>query len=313
MVAKNLCRECPSWRSVRCGTASTRPSGNATEGVPYRPLVIAIALLFCATLQADDRSITVAGNGEAKARPNRLEIDVQAAGAAELTSDAIVKYDDALRRITEAFEKLGIEKLAIEQGDLVFASTVANQNARVIGVAARPQAHKAHVAIGRSLQLKLRDIDLMSDKQLIDTVGKIIDTAQDAGATLGMSPVRNVAFNAFGNMVVHNQNAQPVVAFFINDPQPLHDQAYEKAFEDATSRGQKLAKLAHARLGPVLAIDEIGSPQANPYAMQQPYGMQQQSLASVRLAEIPVHVSLRVRFALEEQSAHATTKEADQK
>ena len=300
-LATNLCRERPLWRSANCGTTSNRPSRNATQRVHYRPLTFVFALLFCAALHAEERAITVTGNGETKARPNRLEIDIQAAGAAELTSDAIVKYDDALRRITEAFEKLGIERLAVEQGDLVFASTVANQNARVIGVAARGAAHKAHVAIGRSLQLKLRDIDQISEQELIDTVGKILDTAQDAGATLGMSTVRNVAFNQFGNMIVHNQNAQPVVAFFINDPQPLHDLAYEKAFEDAASRGRKLAKLARAKLGRVLSIDEMGSPQANPYMMQQPYGMQQQSLASVKLAEIPVHVSLRVRFALEEQ------------
>ncbi|HEX7446121.1 MAG TPA: SIMPL domain-containing protein [Pirellulales bacterium] len=257
-------------------------------------------MLLCTIAHAEERAITVAGNGEVKARPNRLEIDVQAAGAAELTSDAILKYDDSLRRITEAFEKLGIERLAVEQGDLVFASTVANQNARVIGVAARGQARKAHVAVGRSLQLKLRDIDQMPEKELIDTIGKILDTAQDAGATLGMSAVRNMAMNQFGNIIVHNQNAQPVVAFYINDPQAMHDRAYERAFEDATSRGEKLARLAGAKLGPVLSIDEIGTPQNNPYAMQQPYGMQQQSLASVKLAEIPVHVSLRVRFALEE-------------
>jgi uncharacterized protein len=273
----------------------------ARDGLRRPSYLSALAIVVCAIAgaasAAEERAISVTGVGEVKAKPDRLEIDVQAGGSAELTTDAIVKYGDSLRRVTEAYEKLGIERLEIEQGDLMFGHTIPNQNGRIINGRQAAQA-KSEVLLTQSLHLRLSHIDQMPQKELIDTVGKLIDTAQDAGATLGGMPNVNMSYNQFGNVVMRNQQVRPAVAFALSDPDALHDQAYEKAFEAATSRAEKLAKLAGAKLGPVLSINESGSAQ-----VYNQYGVQQQALASIRLAEIPVRVNLHVRFALENREA----------
>src|SRR5262245_17360566 len=88
-----------------------------------RPIrVVSFVTLLAGTLlvvaaRADEEGISVIGTGEVKAKPSRVEIDVKAAGSAELTGDAIVKYRDALKRAREAFTKLKMKRLqVVEQG-----------------------------------------------------------------------------------------------------------------------------------------------------------------------------------------------------
>ena len=50
--------------------------------------------------------ISVFGTGEAKGKPNLVEIDMRSSGAAELAGDAIVKYRDNKRRIIAAIQEL---------------------------------------------------------------------------------------------------------------------------------------------------------------------------------------------------------------
>ncbi|HWB10449.1 MAG TPA: SIMPL domain-containing protein [Pirellulales bacterium] len=254
-----------------------------------RPSTLAVCACLVHALAwsaaAQERAISVTGNGEVSARPNRLQIELQTSGMAELTQDAIIKYDDALRRVTEAFEKLQLDQLAVEPGDISFASTLVN-NAR--GAQAKPQ-----MAILQSIKLTLSQVDQIPQKELVATVGKLIDTAQDAGATISNNPVGSFNMvNQGGRLIVRNQVAQPLVALWVSDFEPLYDQAYQKAFEDATVRAEKLAKLAHKKLGDVLSIDESSQ------RVYGPDGSAVQSLASVRLGPIPVRASLRVRFAL---------------
>ncbi|HVX15192.1 MAG TPA: SIMPL domain-containing protein [Pirellulales bacterium] len=253
-------------------------------------------LVFCLVrpiTAAEERSITVTGNGEVKARPNRLEIELLAGGAAELTDDAMIKYDESLRRVSEAFDRLKIDRLSIEQGDLSFASTVP-VNGRAPVTVARNAGAKPHLAITQSLRLTLSGIDRLSQKELVATVGKLVDTAQDAGATIGNNPGGNLnpMIDRYGRAIIQNQAAVPLVAFFLEDYESLHDQAYRKAFEEATARAEKLAKHAHGTLGEVISIDDASQ------AFMRPDGSVQQLLAAVRLSEIPVTVSLRVRFEL---------------
>jgi uncharacterized protein YggE len=248
-------------------------------------LPLCACLIVGLSARAEDRAISVTGNGEVNARPNRLQIELQTSGMAELTQDAILKYDDSLRRVTEAFEKLGLNELAVEPGDISFASTLVN-NAR--GAQAKPQ-----MAISQSIKLTLSHVDQVPQKELVATVGKLIDTAQDAGATISNNPAGNLNMvNQAGRLVIRNQAAQPLVALWVSDFEPLYDQAYQKAFEDATVRAEKLAKLAHKKLGDVLTIDESSQ------RVYGPDGSALQSLASVRLGPIPVRASLRVRFEL---------------
>jgi uncharacterized protein YggE len=284
--ASPLCLFLAEWSAVVRQGELVPPYLGPTTAVVVLCLMLSLPHVMKA---AEERSISVTGNGEVKARPNRLEIELQASGTAELTDDAIVKYDDALRRVTGAFDALKLEHLSIERGDLSFSSVMTNVAVARGRVAAKPQT-----AIAQSLKLTLGNVNQMSQKELVGTVGKLIDAAQDAGAIIVGTPGGNMVVNQLGRRVVmNNQSSQPAVAFLLDDFEALHDRAYQKAFEDATARAEKLARLAHAKLGEILSISE------NSQAYYGAVNSSQQSLVSVRLTEIPVNVSLFVRFAIE--------------
>ena len=77
--------------------------------------------------------ITVYGTGDLSTRPNWVEVDLNLSGKAELTADALVKYRDAKKRVTEALEKLNIKNLSMdERGLTVSAGTPLEQQQRAM-------------------------------------------------------------------------------------------------------------------------------------------------------------------------------------
>src|SRR5688500_12175951 len=52
------------------------------------------------------RAITVGGAGEAKSKPNLLEIDARITGSGELVNDTLTKYRETRRRALEAIKAL---------------------------------------------------------------------------------------------------------------------------------------------------------------------------------------------------------------
>jgi len=111
------------------------------------------ACLYCSVVLAQETGITVMGTGEATVKPNRLEIDLKASSTAELTSDAVVKYRDSLRRAKDAFDKLKLEKLEIGDRGLNVTSSNPGQNPNqwVNGNPVQNNA-KAEVGISKSLR-----------------------------------------------------------------------------------------------------------------------------------------------------------------
>src|SRR4051794_6483667 len=120
-------------------------------------LGISLLVLLCGVCRdaaAQDTGITVTGSGEAKAKPNRLEIDMKASSSAELTSDAVIKYRDSLRRAKDAFEKLKIEHLEIgDQGLNVTNSMPGGNQQQWMNGNGNPQPGKAEVGISKALRL----------------------------------------------------------------------------------------------------------------------------------------------------------------
>lgn len=248
-------------------------------------------LCFAALARADEPSITVAGTGEVVARPDRLEVEVRATGAAELTSDAAVKFQDAVRRVRNGLARSGIKDLKIEDRNLRISSGMEDEGDEVVFVG-QPQANaqvKADVRISRLLRVVVSGIDKMPEADVIATVSKLIDAAKDAGATVGRQGGSYGPYAVAGNSTV--------VRFLVEHPDDLREQAYRKAFENATMRATRLAKLAHGRLGRAISIDEQGATMMQVYQVQEEVD-EDARLASDELADIPIRVALRVRFEL---------------
>ena len=245
---------------------------------------IAILLLGLAAA-ADEQGMTVTGTGEVSASPDCLEIDLGASGSAELTADAIVKYRERLRRVTEAFKKLDVKHLQVKQGELSIGNVVDEQHPL------------PRVTISRSLRIVVTDIRGMSDDELLSMVGKVLDAAKDTGVASEQRQANTFA-----------------VRFVLPDTKAVRERACQKAFEDAKEQASRLAKLAGGKLGRAVSVGDMPAGVDNPavqviQAMYRDYesleAEEQGRMVSAGLKEIPVRVSLRVRFELLEDQGGA--------
>ncbi|HEX5443891.1 MAG TPA: SIMPL domain-containing protein [Pirellulales bacterium] len=267
-------------------------------------------------LAAEDRAITVTGAGKALAKPDLMELELHAAGEAELMADATTKYEGAVRRITGAVSKLEIAGLKIEPRGIRISDQAADDDEERIvfmpGGGGRQGAAKAHTGISRSLRVVVPKIDHKSETEVIATIAKLLDAAKDAGAAVG-PPRRSNAYEyivtADGDTV---QPGQGVVTFVVSDPAAAREEAYRKAFADAMRRAERVAKLAGARVGGVLSADETDSAQMVIYSGRGA-NVAEDRLVSNVLEDIPVRVLLQVRFALESNVDQPRAKAAVQK
>ena len=257
---------------------------------------------------ADEVGISVMGSGEASVKPNRLEIDLKANASAELTGDAVVKYRDSVRRAKEAFEKLKIERLSIDDRGLNVASSIGgDQNGYQIAIRNGQQpATKNEVGISKALRLSITGIDKLSEEEIVTLVAKLLDTAKDAGVATG-SDSRSAMAARFGVSMPNS-----MVTFVADDASAAMKKASEAAFQDAKQNATRLADLAGVKLGPVLWVEDTSNGASKDKSMQERlvsmvYGMgtgdlEDSRLSAPTLVEIPVKVSVRVRFAIQSPS-----------
>jgi len=255
--------------------------------------------------------ISVFGTGELLARPNLVEIDLFVSGKAELTGDAVVKHRDAKKRVLETLDKLKLANLTtIERSLTISAGTPLDQQQRIMnGMPQTPS--KTQIDVSSTIRVRLSNIRDMPEDELIKTVGRLIDAAQDSGVTIGPSPAEVMRNARFGNYM----NNTSAVRFIVADLSELREKAYEQAVADARARATRLAKLNQVRLGSALSVHEIqvaGDPPGstnstvNAYVY---YGAAQQltgpeeigepKIVSPSVSGIPVQVKLQVRFAIQ--------------
>ena len=165
---------------------------------------------------------------------------------------------------------------------------------------------KLEMAISRSLRVALTGIADMPEDELIQTLARILDAAQDSGAKLGSAADQNAMV---ARMIGIAGTGSAAVTFVLDGVEELREQAYQKAFAHAQSRAERLAKLAGSELGAVQAVSEAASGGSNPASVQERimsavYGVgvknekEDQRVTSDKFEEIPVQVTLQVRFAL---------------
>jgi hypothetical protein len=224
-----------------------------------------------------------------------------------LTGDALVKYRDAMKRTVEAFEHLGNKNLKVEQRGLGIQSMDTNAPNRFNGNAGGPA--KMQIDICGDLKLTVTGADKMTEEELTDMISKLIDTAKDSGASVGgQNSAASMRARIYGESM-----ASTVVTFVLDDIAELREQARKKAFKQAETRAKQLAELSGVKLGPVISIEET--------LETTPTNERQKILASIygwgddeedsskksegrvmseKLGDIPVRVSLRVRFSIKE-------------
>jgi len=241
---------------------------------------------------------TVAGKGETKAKPNRLEIELDVTAASELSSDAIVKYRDARKRLQEAFAALKLGNVAVEERGLLIDQKGAAFNPYFgFGDMAPARKAKVEVQLSRKLVVTCTDVRAMDEEALLQLVAKLLDVAQDAGGKVGGGPPE---YNPYYGYSGQGSN-KGLVRFILDDFDALQEEAYGKAIADARARAGRLAKLSGVELGRVAGVREIAVPGEKAAAFNYGGGssddeVRRKRLESSRFQEIPVRVELQVRF-----------------
>jgi uncharacterized protein YggE len=279
--------------------------------LPGVVLVLAVVVLGLASGQAHAQApasppaqnldgFTVMGKGATAAKPNRLEIDLEIAASSEMTSDVIVKYRDAKKRLQEAFTALKLGNVAVEERALAV-----DQKGQVFNpyMMDTPPARKGKVEVQltRKLVITCTNIKDMDEEALLQLVARLLDVAQDAGAKVGGGG----DFNPYAWRYGANNTA--LVRFILDDFEPLSDKAYEQAIGDARTRATRLARLSGVELGPIAGVREVLIPGEKSQGNSSPYfyydmgtsnddEMPRKQLIASKFQEIPVKVELQVRF-----------------
>ena len=253
--------------------------------------------------------VTVTGEGEIHARPDQVRVQLRVAGSGELTGDAIVKYQSALRQTEQALEKLGLEQLQVKlQGTSLAQTGGQSLQQMMMGGAANP-AGKTELEFSQGVVVVLSKIRDRPEQEVVELLAKVLDAARDSGAELSGGSDNSMA-QMFG---VESAPVSQAATFELSDLKQLQSQASQRASEQAKAQAERLAELAGCRVGRVLSMEVLPSRSvAGKQSQQQQwlsaiYGIESETSAqepgqSNSYAEIPVRVSLRVRFALDERT-----------
>ena len=247
---------------------------------------------------------TVEGKGVIGIKPNRLEIDVEVSAASEMSSDVIVKYRDAKKRLQDAFTNLKMTNITVEEKALNVDQKSQAFNPYMMDT---PPAKRGKIELQLTRKLvvrcdKIRDLD---EEALLQLVAKLLDVAQDAGAKVG---------NATNMMMVYYYGTpmgdDGLIRFILDDFEAAEEKAYQLAVVDARSHATRLAQLNGLDLGPVLGVRELAIPGVNSQSPDQsPYyyrrggksdtdeKMPKKQITAAKFHEIPVRVELQVRYA----------------
>jgi hypothetical protein len=274
-----------------------------------KALAIAILLqipgLATAQMMPPAPGIAVEGIGELRTVPDVVEINLRLVARGELTDDAVVKHRDARKRTMETFQALKLDNLKLEEKDLTLRPGNGQEMMQMMMWGGMPasQNKRSQIEVGSMLRARLTNVNKVPTEDLMSTIGKLIDAAQDSGAGLGISDSDMMMMRWYGGY----QRQSALVKFVVTNLDELREKAYEMAVADARKRAERLARLNGVKLGSVVAIDELetGGGRPMPYYYPQPTedSQEKSELVAESLSGGKITVHLRVRFAIDPAGA----------
>jgi uncharacterized protein YggE len=227
----------------------------------------ALALTVAATAPAfaQDKSpahvVAVRGEGAVRAVPDTADVSAGVVTQGNTAAAALRDNSAAMDKVMKAVQSFGIASGDVQtQGVNVFPIT-----ARPGGKPDAPPQITGYRA-SNTVSVRVRDMAKL---------GTVLDGLVGAGA-----------------------NEMHGVSLTVGKPEPLTDQAREKAVADARRKAELLTRAAGAKLGRVISISEESAampPQPRLYAMAE------RAAASVPVAagEVEIKASVRIVYALE--------------
>ena len=270
---------------------------NSVLGLATLAIVVIASSLHA---QTSPRTIRVTGTGRVSLTPAEVELQLAVSGSAELASEALKKYNQALKQAKDAFSELKLDGLSFTPLGVSVKQTGQNPNQFFNG---QPQQDTAvPVTFSRAVRVTLEGISDMPEDELAKVLVKLIDTAKDSGATF---QTQNDQISRIYGMAISNSMAY----FVVKGIEDARETSYEQAMKMAKRRAERLAKLSGTQVGKVHTISEsFNSPKKseNPqmqmiYAM---YGVQQSEkdehrMLSSEYKDVDVTVTLTVEFEID--------------
>jgi hypothetical protein len=232
-----------------------------------RPAVTALALgaavmlapgAALADAAAPPRTLTVSGEGEAKAVPDEAHLSAGVVTEAKKAADALVANTRAMHAVFATLKRFGISDHAIQTSEF----------------SVEPQrAPDRNGNAGAKI----------SGYTVSNTVNVTVDIAK-------LGP-------ALDALVSSGANSLGSIDFAIRDPKPLLAKARAEAIHDATERAQVYAKAAGIALGPILSVSEGGAEMPRPaYAARM--AAAPNALPPVAAGEERISANVSVTFAI---------------
>jgi uncharacterized protein YggE len=226
--------------------------------------------------------VSVTGTGEVAAKPDVVEILGIAQGKGELAGDALTEFRDVVAQAVETLESLEIDGLTVSSKGFSIGPSVVDSRSRLIlqpGQTADPPT----MTLSEPFRIRIAGVDKIDREQLLDTIVKVIDAAQETGLQMG---------KALSELDRYRSGPQPgYLVFRLSDTSPFRQQALEKAVQDARARATRLAELADVTLGAVYSIEETSYTTYVPSSMRDA-----EPNTSPAFEQIQVSVNVRVRY-----------------
>jgi uncharacterized protein YggE len=187
-----------------------------------RRLALAAALLLAAlpgAALADPRTITMTGQGEARATPDQVSIAAGVTTSAPTAAAALAANTARMQAVFAALKKLGVADRAIQTSNFSVSPQYTN------GANNEPPRLTGY-QVNNEVRVLLDDVARL---------GAALDALVGAGA-----------------------NQMNGISFSIRDPKPLLAQARADAVADARARAQTYARAAGVPLGAIQSISENG-------------------------------------------------------
>ncbi|HLY04634.1 MAG TPA: SIMPL domain-containing protein [Rhizomicrobium sp.] len=171
------------------------------------------------------RTLTVSGDGEAKAVPDEAQLSAGVVTQAKRAADALAANTRAMNEVFATLKRFGIPEKDMQTSQF----------------SVEPQYAADHNGNATSR---------VTGYSVSNTVNVTVDIAK-----LGQ---------ALDALVASGANSIGSIAFTIRDPKPLLAKARADAIRDATERAQTFARAAGFALGPILTVNEGGATTPQP-------------------------------------------------
>jgi uncharacterized protein YggE len=229
--------------------------GIAIAGLALAPASQGLAQ-SAATIQ---RTITVSGEGEAKAAPDEAHLRAGVVTEARNAAEALAANTRAMNQVFAALRRLGIPDKSIQTSDFTVS----------------PQYKSDRNGDSTSA---------ISGYQVSNEVVVTVDDLAKLGAALDALGASGA--NSLGNM-----------DFDIRDPKPLMAAARADAMKDAAARAQSYAAAGGFTLGPILEVSEGGAEMQRPMMKAAPM-MRMAAAVPVASGENTVSASVTVTYEI---------------